>query len=327
MFTNIFVVVVDLNVSVLHNVSAESDHFGELGLDLSTFNTEEITDTFTDTVQSKSNGERDMNMKIEETGSDVTQRPNLDEQQTSDIIHKDNKDEQTEPIPSAPNTTYTQTAEFEEHLVPFAQTVNHYTTPPTKTTASQSALTESVQAIPQPSLPSISQNASTSVITNTASVSETTPATPMHHIPTSTAKATGSGLLKNASHTSDDVIVELHAMNNSKLPLLEEVSINSTAVAARAGPIAKALPSVSKGKPKNKTIKPKSNRVKTKPKKLPRKERGKKKTLKKGRKEKKQRPTTASHFPYFEDHYCPPQCSCYGRYVSDISTVALMFPK
>lgn len=313
MFTNIFVVVVDLNVSVLHNVSAESDLFGELGLDLSTFNTEEITDTFTDTVQSKSNGERDMNMKIEETGSDVTQRPNLDEQQTSDIIHKDNKDEQTEPILSAPNTTYTQTAEFEEHLVPFAQTVNHYTTPPTKTTASQSALTESVQATSQPS---------TSVIT----VSET-PATPMHHIPTSTAKATGSGLLINASHTRDDVIVELRAMNISKLHLLEDVSINSTAVAARAGPIAKALPSVSKGKPKNKTIKPKSNRVKTKPKKLPRKERGKKKTFQKGRKEKKQRPTTASHFPYFEDHYCPPQCSCYGRYVSDISTVALMFPK
>ncbi|KAA0720993.1 Keratocan [Triplophysa tibetana] len=322
----------NLDVSVLHYVPAESDLFGELRINLSSFNTkeerhnEEVTDRLTATIQLKSDGENNMmNMKIEETGSDVTQRPNQDEQETSDPIHKDNKAVQItdEPVLSALNSTYTQTAEFVEHLVPFAQSVNHYTTPPPYTAASQSAPIDSVHAIPQPSFPSISRNpattASTSVIADPASVSETTAVIPKHDIPTTAIDT----LLINASHTSDDVIVELHVMNNSKLHLLGGASINSTAVAARAGPIAKALPSVLKVKPKNKTTgtRPKGNKLKTKSKKLKKKEGGKEnktKPLRKGnkvRKEKKFKATTDSHFPYFEDHYCPPECSCYGRVV------------
>lgn len=223
-------------------------------------------------------------MKVEKTGSDVTQRPNLDEQETSDAIHKDN----SEPAVFALNATYTRTVEFEEHLVPFAQNVSYYTSLSSKTGASR----------PFPSFPSISHNTaeSTSVTSETAPLPETPYATPKHHIPTLEMQI-------NASSSSDDVIV---AKNTSELHLLEAVSINSTAVAARAGPIAKALPRSTGSEPKN-------NAVRTKPKKRPKQNKKKKeKALRKVKKVKKEKKST-SHLPYFEAHYCPPQCSCYGR--------------
>ncbi|XP_056091758.1 decorin [Rhinichthys klamathensis goyatoka] len=58
---------------------------------------------------------------------------------------------------------------------------------------------------------------------------------------------------------------------------------------------------------KKKSIK---GKVKTTPKVLK-----KAKKAKKLKRERKLKPTTPSYFPYFEDHYCPSECSCYGRVV------------
>jgi len=37
------------------------------------------------------------------------------------------------------------------------------------------------------------------------------------------------------------------------------------------------------------------------------------KTQRPPEKRKKIIPTTPTHFPYFMDNYCPPECACYGR--------------
>ncbi|KAL6459604.1 hypothetical protein MHYP_G00313630 [Metynnis hypsauchen] len=98
----------------------------------------------------------------------------------------------------------------------------------------------------------------------------------------------------------------------------EEMEVAPTAVAARAGPTAMILP---KPQPETNT---KDNRVaKIKKNKLPKKHKvkGKKtKALKKGNNVKKlaqerDEVTSAPYFPYFKDHYCPPDCACYGRVV------------
>nr|XP_055047223.1 extracellular matrix protein 2-like [Misgurnus anguillicaudatus] len=178
-------------------------------------------------------------------------------------------------------------------------------------------------AISQPPFPSGTTTERTSVITSTTPLPKTTTATTKHHILNLTAEVIETRLLSNESITSDDLKVKLHAMNNSKLHLLEEVSVDTTAAAVRAGPTAAAPPGTLMAKLKNKASRanPKSNAtVKKKTKKLPKRDRAKEKTTnalkkaKKARKEMKLKPT-ASYFPYFKDHYCPPYCSCYGRVV------------
>ncbi|XP_065145738.1 uncharacterized protein [Paramisgurnus dabryanus] len=188
----------------------------------------------------------------------------------------------------------------------------------TETPASKPILyspTESI--ISKPPIPSGISTESKSVITSTTPLPKTTTATTKHHILKLTAEVIETRLLSNESITSDDLNVKLHAMNNSKLHLLEEVSVDTTAAALRAGPTAAAPPGP-KLKNKASRAKPKSNStVKKKTKKLPKRDRAKEKktnALKKAKKEKKLKPT-ASYFPYFKDHYCPPYCSCYGRVV------------
>ncbi|MCI4388741.1 hypothetical protein PGIGA_G00089510 [Pangasianodon gigas] len=105
----------------------------------------------------------------------------------------------------------------------------------------------------------------------------------------------------------------------------ENVDAASTAMAARAGPTAMSLPSTFKPKPKTKLPKIKDIQiVKTKKIKLQKKEKKVKekstKPLKNAKqakklKQEKDQLTTAPYFPYFEDHYCPPDCACYGRVV------------
>lgn len=77
-------------------------------------------------------------------------------------------------------------------------------------------------------------------------------------------------------------------------------------------------------KPKqSKTKHPKDKQIaktkKNKQKKEKAKERSSKplKNSKKTLKQEKDQLTTASYFPYFKDHYCPPDCACYGRCVSN----------
>ncbi|KAL7828224.1 hypothetical protein AOLI_G00313760 [Acnodon oligacanthus] len=98
----------------------------------------------------------------------------------------------------------------------------------------------------------------------------------------------------------------------------EEMEVAPTAVAAKAGPTAKILP---KPQPETNT---KDNLVaKIKKNKLPKKHKVKEKktkALKKGNNVKKltqerDEVTSAPYFPYFKDHYCPPDCACYGRVV------------
>lgn len=81
------------------------------------------------------------------------------------------------------------------------------------------------------------------------------------HIVNSTAKAVGATLLIYESSTNDDLRVEIYVMNSSKLHPLEEVSVEVTAMAARAGPTAKAPLSTFMFKSKNKAAgaKPKDN--------------------------------------------------------------------
>lgn len=234
----------------------------------------------------------------------------------------------TKPILTAWNTTYSQEVEGKEHLPP---TVNQYTTPPTMATISQPVLhllTESVTLLP--SSPSTSQRQAAAetlpIIIDNALSSETTVETTKLHIVNSTTEAKGTTLLVNESSTNDDLRVELRVMNSSKLHPLEEVSVDVRAMAARAGPTAKAPPSTFMAKPKNKaaSAKLKANKTLKAKKKKAIKGKVKKttKVLKKAKKvkklkrERKLKPTTPSYFPYFEDHYCPSECFCYGRYVS-----------
>ncbi|KAK7130037.1 hypothetical protein R3I93_019619 [Phoxinus phoxinus] len=270
-------------------------------------------DEETDTVHSKRTEEHD----IRKTESEKQTRGHTE----SDVIKKEVKEKEdqqghnlsdafsTKPVLTAWNTTYLQEVEGEEHLPP---TVNQYTTSP-----ALHLLKESV-TLP-PSSPSTSQRQATaetlSIITNNALPSKTTVETTILHIVnTSTAEATT--LLVNESSTIDDLRVELHVTNGSKLHPLEEV---------RAGPTAKAPPRTFMAKlPKkaagaklkdNTTLKAKKKKaIKGKVKKTT-KVLKKAKKVKKLKREQKLKSTTPSYFPYFEDHYCPLECSCYGRVV------------
>ncbi|XP_073724438.1 uncharacterized protein [Misgurnus anguillicaudatus] len=251
--THTIVLQPSLNASILYNVSAESDLFGELRPDWSAFNNEE-------------------------------ELRNEEEVTVQEAVRQID-------IPASKPFQYSPTE----------------------------------SAISQPPFPSGTTTERTSIITSTTPLPKTTTATTKHHILNLTAEVIETRLLSNESITSDDLKVKLHAMNNSKLHLLEEVSVDTTAAAVRAGPTAAAPPGTLMAKLKNKASRanPKSNAtVKKKTKKLPKRDRAKEKTTnalkkaKKARKEMKLKPT-ASYFPYFKDHYCPPYCSCYGRYASN----------
>lgn len=303
-------------MTVKQNVSAEGDLWAEQRLDrlMEALDTEE---------EKRSDEEVTMQEAEEETGTveehgmkktkrveqtretdvkskevvekEAQQGLNLDEHDMSDVIL-------TKPILTAQNTSHSQEIEGEEHLPP---TVNQNATPPTMATAFQPVLNlHSKSVTVHSSFPSTSQGP--------AATTETL------HTVNSTAEATGATLLVNESSTNDDLRVELHVMNSSKLHPLEEVSVDATAMAARAGPTAKAPTFMfkSKHKPKdNMTLKAKKKKVlkvKTKKTKVTKKA----KKVKKLKRERKFKPTTPSYIPYFEDHYCPSECSCYGRYVS-----------
>ncbi|XP_039524382.1 extracellular matrix protein 2 [Pimephales promelas] len=334
-----FVLQPSVNVAVLRNVSVEGDLWAEQRLDqlmeaLSTGKekkseekaTIQVVDEETDTFHSKRTEEHDM----KKTESEKQTRGHNTE---SELIKKEVKEKEDQPgqnlsdaflakpVLIAWNTTYLQEVEGEEHLSP---TVNQYTTP-AMATAFQPVLhllKESVTLLP--SSPSTSQRQATaetlSIINKNALSSKTTV-----HIVNSTAEAMETTLLVNGSSTIDDLRVELYVTNGSKLQPLEEVSVDVTAMAARAGPTAKAPPSTflaklpkkaGGAKPKdNTTLKAKKKKaIKRKVKKTP-KVLKKAKKAKKFKRERKLKPTTPSYFPYFEDHYCPSECSCYGRVV------------
>ncbi|XP_077090552.1 podocan-like protein 1 [Siphateles boraxobius] len=339
-----FVLQQSVNVTVLGNVSVEGDLWAEQRLDqlMEALNTgkekrseEKATvqgvDEKTDTVQSKRTEEHD----IKKTESEKQTRGHTESNVIKKVV-KEKEDQQgqnlsdafsAKPVLTAWNTTYLQEVEGEEHLPP---TVNQYTTPPAMATAFQPILhllKESVTLLP--SSASTSQRQTTadtvSIITNNALSSKTTVVTTILHIVNSTAEAMGTTLLVNESSTIDDLRLELHVTNRSKLHPLEEVSVEVTAMAARAGLTAKAPPSTFMAKLPKKAAGPKlknNTTIKAKKKKVI-KGRAKKtsKVLKKVKKVKKLKrgrklkPTTPSYFPYFEDHYCPSECSCYGRVV------------
>lgn len=245
---------------------------------------------------------------------------------TEDTEEKEKQQGQSLNEPDTLDITRSQEEESEEHLPP---TLKQYNTPPTISITSHPVLlTQS--ATPPPSFSSTPQRPASTpetlyIITNTNLSSETTVETPKRH----TAEAMGANLLVNDNSTNDDLKVELHVMNISELHLKEKMSVEVTALAARVGPTAKALPSTFMEKAKNKVAGPKhkdnktlkgkkKKSVKGKPRKttkVPKKA----KKVKKLNHEQKLKPTTPAHFPYFEDNYCPSECSCYGRYVSTTS--------
>ncbi|XP_052410103.1 podocan-like protein 1 [Carassius gibelio] len=319
-----FVLQPSVNVTVKQKISAEGDLWAEQRFDrlmvaLDTEeekrNEEEVimqeVEEETDTVEdhgmrkTKSVGQsRETNVKSKVVvEKEEQQGQNLGEHDMTDVIL-------TKPILTAQNTSLSREIVGEEHLPP---TDNQNASSPTMATASQAVLnlhTKSVTVLS--SFPFTSQGP--------AATSETLPNITMKlHIVDSTAEATGATLLRNESSTNDDLRVELHVMNSSKLHPLEDVSADVTVMEARAGPTAKTPLSTfmaeSKNTPKdNMTLKAKKAKVLTvKAKKA--KVMKKAKKVKKFKRGRKLKPTTPSYFPYFEDHYCPSECSCYGRVV------------
>ncbi|RXN17739.1 extracellular matrix 2-like protein [Labeo rohita] len=314
-----------VNVTVMQNVSTEGDLRAEQRLDrlMKALNTEEEkrseeevsverVEEDTDTVHSNRTEEHGMEQTRELTESDEVVE---NEKQQGQNLEEHN----IKPIITIQNTSHSQENEGEEHLPP---TVNQTTTPPTMATASQPVLNFYSESVTVPSsFPSTSQGPAAT----TETLQQKIITTKLHIVnSTSTAEATGATLLVNESSTNDDLRVEFHVMNSSKLHPLEEVSVAVTAMAARAGPTVKAPLSTFKVESKNKAAgaKPKDNTtLKAKKKKVLKVKAKKAKVSRKAQKvnkfkrERKLKPTTPSYFPYFEDHYCPPECSCYGRVV------------
>ncbi|TST22559.1 Podocan [Bagarius yarrelli] len=102
--------------------------------------------------------------------------------------------------------------------------------------------------------------------------------------------------------------------------LEEKVDATGTAEEARASPTALSLPRTFKLKPKPKTRDKHISKKKNLQKKVKKvKDKGKK-TLKNATQSKLLKPkndqlASVPYFPYFKDHYCPPDCACYGRVV------------
>ncbi|KAF5889531.1 extracellular matrix protein 2-like [Clarias magur] len=105
---------------------------------------------------------------------------------------------------------------------------------------------------------------------------------------------------------------------NSSLGQIEssEEEASLTVMAARAGPTAMSLPNTIKEKGNTKIPKIK-DKLKKKGKKGKAKSGKPMKNAKHVKKVKQDQNelTTTPYFPYFEDHYCPPDCACYGRVV------------
>uniref|UniRef100_A0A671MTI3 Wu:fc23c09 n=2 Tax=Sinocyclocheilus anshuiensis TaxID=1608454 RepID=A0A671MTI3_9TELE len=293
-----FVLQPSVNMTVMQNVSAEGDLWAEQRLDhlMEALNTKEEKRSEEEVTMQEAEEETDT---VEEHGMRITKR--VEQTRETDVKSKvvAEKEEQQ-------GQNLDEHDMSDEHLPP---TDNQNATP-TMATTSQPVLNLHTKSVTVPSsFPFTSQGP--------AATTETLPIiTTKLHIGNSTAEATGATLLVNESSTNDDLRVELHVMNSSKLHPPEEVSVNVT---ARAGPTAKAPLSTfmveSKNKPKdNMTLKAKKKKViKVKAKKT--KVTKKAKKVKKLKRERKFKPTTPSYFPYFEDHYCPSECSCYGRVV------------
>ncbi|NP_001410060.1 wu:fc23c09 precursor [Danio rerio] len=301
-----FVLQPSVNVTVLQNASAEGDLWGKQRLTrvMEALNAEE--EKRSEEEVKIRGAEKETNNSNEEHGMKETEMGQT-MIRTEDAEEKENQQGQS---PDEPDT------------LDFTRpTLKQYNTPSISITSHPVLLTES--ATPPPSFSSTPQRPASApetlyVITNTNLSSETTVETPKFHTP----DAMGTTLL-NESRTNDDLKVELHVMNVSELHLKEEVSVEVTALSARAGPTAKALPSTFTDKAKSKVAKHKDNKtlkgkkkkaVKGKPRKTTKVSK-KAKKVKKLNHEQKLKPTTPSHFPYFEDNYCPSECSCYGRVV------------
>ncbi|XP_062864509.1 wu:fc23c09 [Trichomycterus rosablanca] len=126
--------------------------------------------------------------------------------------------------------------------------------------------------------------------------------------------------LSNVNSTSDDSYMAQTETNSKPHPKKTD-DVALTAMTARAGKTVTSLPRIFKPKPQSKhpnAKKKEKQMIKLKPKKKEKKTNTKPvkkvKQMKKIKQEKHE-VTTGSHFPYFEDHYCPPHCNCYGRVV------------
>ncbi|KAM9468058.1 extracellular matrix protein 2 [Clarias gariepinus] len=130
--------------------------------------------------------------------------------------------------------------------------------------------------------------------------------------------------ISHSSHFSDLRKTSMPSTNetstdeNSSLGQIEspEEYPTLTVMAARAGPTAMSLPSTIKQKGSTKIPKIK-DKLKKKGKKAKDKSGKHMKNAKQVKKFKQDQNelTTTPYFPYFEDHYCPPDCACYGRVV------------
>ncbi|KAL1275785.1 hypothetical protein QQF64_035408 [Cirrhinus molitorella] len=308
-----FVLQPSAHMTVMQNVSAEGDLWAEQRFEHLIEAEKEKRSEEEVIIQGMVHSKR-----AEEHGVEQTRGLTESEVKNKEVVEKEEQQGQNldehyiKPILTVWNTSHSQEIEGEEHLPPV---VNQTTTSPIMTTASQPVLNLHTKSVTVPSsFPSTSQGPAAtteSIITKL-------------HIVNSTAEAIGATLLVKENGTNDDLRVELHVMNSSKLHLMEEVSVDVTAMAARAGPTAKAPLGTLMVKSKNKAAgaKHKDNTtLKAKKKKVLKVKAKKTKVLKKAKKvsklkkERKSKPTTPSYFPYFEDHYCPPECSCYGRVV------------
>lgn len=204
-------------------------------------------------------------------------------------------------------------------------------------TRDEEQITEEIQGIDQPITPSLdtllatfspqyfSSTINPSLITtNTqtpADVPQTNPDIADQNLSHSGTYTSHFSALKNTSVllTNENGVHE-----NSSLGLIEnsEDNVDATAMAARAGPTAMSLPS--KPKPSTKPPKIRDKQMpKTKQNKLQKKVKDKgNKSLTNATQMKKftqdtDQLTTAPYFPYFKDHYCPLECACYGRWVSN----------
>lgn len=164
--------------------------------------------------------------------------------------------------------------------------------------------------------PSITQ-LSSGVTQETAALSVTEPS---HSLGTNVS----SPLTNRTSENANSSLAQIEEGNSRPQPETK-LEVTPTAMAARAGPTASSLPSTFRTKPQpetpktvitdNRVAKVKKNKQlkthKATEKKTKARKRGKK--AKKAKKMEKDLMTTAPHFPYFKDHYCPPECACYGR--------------
>lgn len=138
--------------------------------------------------------------------------------------------------------------------------------------------------------------------------------------------------ISHSSHFSDLRKISMPSTNetstdeNSSLGQIEgpEEYPTLTVMAARAGPTAMSLPSTIKQKGSTKIPKIK-DKLKKKGKKAKDKSGKPMKNAKQVIKFKQDQNelTTTPYFPYFEDHYCPPDCACYGRYVLNMALLML----